>query len=95
MPNFSVIPASAAVNGTSCLPGDVIFLSSEMRMTGNSRKEVRKVTLSPRVIIQPKSITGFISLTTRDPNPIMVVSAVYRQGQTMRRTVLDTSSPWL
>ena len=70
-------------------------MSREIRITGNSRKDVRKVTPSPRVIIQPKSITGLISLTTSDPNPIMVVSAVYRQGQTMRRTVLDTSSVWL
>ena len=64
-------------------------------MDGNSRNEVRKVTPSPRVIIQPKSITGLMSLTTREPNPIMVVSAVYRHGQTMRRTVFATSCAWL
>ena len=43
---------------------------------GKSRNEVMKVTANPALIIQPKSMTGLISLTTREPKPMIVVSAV-------------------
>ncbi len=40
---------------------------------GNTRKQVTRATPRPRVIIQPKSITGRMSLITRDEKPTMVV----------------------
>ena len=43
---------------------------------GNSENEVTNVTDKPALIIHPKSITGLISLTTRELKPMMVVSAV-------------------
>ena len=43
---------------------------------GNSKNEVANVTAKPALIIHPKSMTGLISLTIREPKPMMVVSAV-------------------
>ena len=61
-------------------------------MAGNRVNAVTNVTASPMLIIQPKSMTGLMPLNTSEPNPMMVVSAVYRHGQTMRRTVAATRS---
>ena len=55
-------------------------------------KEVRKVTLNPIVIIQPKSITGFMPLNTRDVKAQIVVNAVYKQGHTIFFVVKNTIS---
>ena len=59
---------------------------------GNSRNEVTNVTAKPALIIHPKSMTGLISLTTRELKPMMVVSAVYRQGFTILCVVVLTSA---
>ena len=69
--------------------------ASEQQHDGGKRvNAVTNVTASPMLIIQPKSMTGLIPLNTSEPNPMMVVSAVYRQGHTIRRTVVATSSWW-
>ena len=54
---------------------DLVFsiISSNV---GNNRNEVANATAKPALIIHPKSMTGLISLTTRELKPMMVVSAV-------------------
>ena len=47
------------------------------------------------VFIHIAPITGLMSLKIKEPKPMMVVRAVYRQGQTILRSVIDTSSSWL
>ena len=37
--------------------------------------------IKPKVIIQPKSIIGFISLKTKERKAITVVKTVYKIGQ--------------
>ena len=63
-------------------------------MEGNRVKAVVNVTASPMLIIHPKSMTGLMSLNTSEPKPMMVVSAVYRHGHTILRTVVATRSWW-
>ena len=46
------------------------------------------------VIIQPKSMTGRILLTTREVKATIVVITVYRQGLTIDVTVSLTSCRW-
>tara|TARA_B100001996_G_C18446714_1_gene510587 strand:+ start:478 stop:747 length:270 start_codon:yes stop_codon:yes gene_type:complete len=48
---------------------------------GNSVKVTKKEIISPKVIIQPKSITGLISLKINDKNAQTVVNTVYKIGQ--------------
>src|SRR3972149_8100547 len=94
-PCLSVMRANMAVNlncASSPLVSDV--RSNSTSKLGNNRKDVRKVTVNPIVIIQPKSITGLISLTTSEVNAIMVVNAVYKHGQTILLTISATSSLW-
>ncbi len=52
-------------------PGD-----SGASRAGNSRKQVTSATPMPMVIIQPKSITGRMSLITSEEKPTMVVSTM-------------------
>ncbi len=59
---------------------------------GNSRNEVTNVTVKPALIINPKSMTGLIPLTTRELKPMMVVNAVYRHGFTILCVVVLTST---
>ena len=48
---------------------------------GNRLKVIRNEIIRPKVIINPKSIIGFISLNTRDKKANIVVKAVYNIGQ--------------
>ena len=43
---------------------------------GNNKKVTNNETVKPKVIIQPKSIIGFIPLKTKDKNAHMVVRTV-------------------
>jgi len=60
---------------------------------GNRRKVITREREIPALIIHPNVITGRISPRSSEPNPAMVVSAAYRQGFPMKRTVSRTSSP--
>ena len=68
------------------------FFFKSNNIDGNKIKEVRKVTLNPIAIIQPKSITGFMPLNTRDVKAQIVVNAVYKQGHTIFFVVKNTIS---
>ncbi len=54
--------------------------SKTLTNAGRNRKVVIKETISPIVIIQPKSITGLISLKTKDKNAHIVVKTAYKIG---------------
>ena len=59
-----------------------IFLSgTKFIKVGNKVKVTIKDVVSPKVIIHPKSIIGFISLNIKDKNAITVVRTVYKIGQ--------------
>ena len=94
-PYFSVIWAKLRVMkdldfaASSC---SVFFNSA--KIDGNNRKDVKKVIVSPAVIIQPKSITGLILLKTNDVKANIVVKAVYRQGSTIFFTVNSIRFIW-
>ena len=60
-------------------------------MLGKRINDVKKVTTNPNVIIYPKSITGLMSLRTRDANATIVVKAVYRHGHTICLVVSNTA----
>ena len=47
---------------------------------GNNKNVTKKETIKPKVIIQPKSIIGFIPLNTRDKKAHIVVRTVYKIG---------------
>ena len=51
-------------------------LKKEFRREGKSRKVIRNETNKPKVIIQPKSIIGFIPLNIKDRKAQIVVSTV-------------------
>ena len=53
--------------------------------------EIANATNIPRVIIQPKSMTGRMLLTTKDAKATAVVSTVYKQGLVIDETVSVTS----
>ena len=61
---------------------------------GKSKKVTKKETIKPIVIIQPKSIIGFISLNIKDKNAQMVVSTVYKIGNNICLLALSTTSPF-
>ena len=52
----------------------------------------RKATSRPIDIIQPKSMTGLMSHSTKEPKPMMLVSTVYSEGRAISATVRRTSS---
>ena len=56
---------------------------------GNRLKVIRNEIISPKVIINPKSIIGFISLNTRDKKANIVVKAVYKIGQNILLVVKE------
>ena len=92
LPCRSVRRASAAVSGTCVrLERSALGFSSSIRTAGNSEKEVTKATARPMLIIQPKSLTGLMLLNTSELKPMMVVRAVYRHGQTILLSVIETS----
>jgi hypothetical protein len=56
---------------------------------GNKLKVIRNEIIRPKVIINPKSIIGFISLNTRDKKANIVVKAVYNIGQNILLVVKE------
>ena len=56
---------------------------------GNRLKVIRNEIIRPKVIINPKSIIGFISLNTRDKKANIVVKAVYKIGQNILLVVKE------
>ena len=74
---FAIDPSIDVIKDFSV---SLIFISfskeKEFRSEGKSRKVIRNETNKPKVIIQPKSIIGFISLKTRDKNAHTVVKTV-------------------
>ena len=59
-----------------------IFLSLKIESkVGNNVKVVNNDVINPKVIIQPKSITGFIPLNIKDKKAHIVVKAVYIIGK--------------
>ena len=59
---------------------------------GSNVKVITNDVIKPKVIIQPKSIIGFISLKIKDKKAIIVVKAVYRIGQNILLVVRVISS---
>ena len=55
---------------------------------GKNKKVEKNEMISPIVIIQPKSITGLISLKTSDKKAQIVVSTAYRIGKKIVSEVL-------
>ena len=62
-------------------------LPSNISPAGKSRNVTISETTIPALIIQPKVLTGRISQSSSEPNPAIVVSAAYRQGVSIKRTV--------
>ena len=56
------------------------FISSldenKLNKEGNNKNVTNNETINPRVIIQPKSIIGFIPLNTKDKKAHIVVKTV-------------------
>ena len=61
---------------------------------GKSTNVTKKDTIKPSVIIQPKSIIGFILLKIKDRNAQIVVNAVYNIGRTIFSHVINTAFPF-
>tara|TARA_Y100000590_G_C15329950_1_gene867277 strand:- start:97 stop:417 length:321 start_codon:yes stop_codon:yes gene_type:complete len=55
---------------------------------GNITKEEINDTVNDKIIIKPKSITGLISVITKEAKAIIVVKDVYKQGQNMLDIVI-------
>ena len=59
----------------------LLFLGKNEINKGKNENDVIKITISEIIIINPKSIIGFISLKIKDKNAQIVVSTVYIIGQ--------------
>ena len=59
----------------------IFSLGTKLIRAGSKVKVIMNEVINPKVIIQPKSIIGFISLKTRDRNAMIVVKTVYKIGQ--------------
>ena len=55
---------------------EIFFVGVKFNKVGRRVKVIINDVINPRVIIQPKSIIGFISLKIRDKNAITVVRTV-------------------
>ena len=53
-----------------------LFVESKLIKEGNNKNVTSNETISPKVIIQPKSIIGLIPLNTKDRNAHIVVRTV-------------------
>ena len=67
------------------------FGTKLMRVGSNVKVTINEV-ISPSVIIQPKSIIGFISLKIKDRKAITVVKTVYKIGQNILLVVIESKS---
>ena len=75
--------AKLSVNGKS---SDWFSLEEELRSVAKNNpngiiiKFVHSAITTPKVIINPKSMTGLIPLITKDMKATIVVNAVYKHG---------------
>tara|TARA_Y100000996_G_C22363279_1_gene577796 strand:+ start:539 stop:808 length:270 start_codon:yes stop_codon:yes gene_type:complete len=65
----------------------LLFLKILIKV-GSKVNVIRKDTIKPKVIIQPKSIMGLISLKISDRKAHIVVNAVYAIGQNIFEVAL-------
>ena len=55
---------------------EILLLGTKLKRVGNKVNVIKKDVIRPNVIIQPKSIIGFISLKIKDKKAHTVVSTV-------------------
>ena len=55
---------------------DIFLLGAKFKRVGSKVKVIMNEVINPNVIIQPKSIIGFIPLNIKDKNANMVVRTV-------------------
>ena len=60
---------------------EIFFVGVKFNRVGSKVNVMIKDVINPNVIIQPKSIIGFISLKINDRKAITVVKTVYKMGQ--------------
>ena len=71
---------------------EIFSLGTKFINVGRSVKVIMNEVINPNVIIQPKSIIGFISLKISERNAITVVKTVYKIGQNIFFVVKAISS---
>ena len=69
------------INELLYLLNEIFSFGTKLIRVGSNVKVIINDVIKPRVIIQPKSIIGFISLKIRDKNAMIVVKTVYSIGQ--------------
>ena len=67
----------------------------KLKRVGSKVKVIIKDVIKPKVIIQPKSIIGFISLKIKDKKAKIVVKTVYKIGQNILLVVREMISKLL
>ena len=70
----------------------IFFVGAKFKRVGRRVKVIIKDVINPKVIIQPKSIIGFIPLKIRDKKANIVVKTVYKIGQNILLVVRDMIS---
>ena len=60
---------------------EIFSFGTKFIKDGSKVKVIKNDVIRPKVIIQPKSIIGLISLKINDRKAIIVVRAVYKIGQ--------------
>ena len=71
---------------------EIISYGTKLIKVGSKLKVIINAVISPKVIISPKSIIGFISLNINERNAIIVVRTVYKIGQNILLVVKVISS---
>ena len=69
------------MNESSYFFNEIFSFGTKFISAGSSVKVIIKEVIRPKVIIQPKSMIGFISLKINERNAIIVVKTVYNIGQ--------------
>ena len=63
---------------TSSLLTDIFFVGAKFNRIGSNVNVIINDVINPKVIIQPKSIIGFISLKIKDKNAIKLLLELYK-----------------
>ena len=71
---------------------EIFFVGAKFKRVGSKVNVMINDVIKPKVIIQPKSIIGFISLKIKDKNAKIVVRTVYRIGQNIFEVVSEIIS---
>ena len=69
-----------------------VFLDKKFKVVGSNVNVIVKETISPSVIIHPKSIIGLMPLKIKDKKAQIVVKTVYKIGQNIFCTVCNMAS---